>query len=192
MLCALEPRSLREIVDEDGDTVVKLSEVEVLRISGVDVILSMGGEVRLFLFERQAGGTRRTVHADRFARVRRYSQEQLSPLVVECMNETLNEFGFKLSDNAAQGEWFVSDGKIRLIRFFDGCVIEGAAAQEAEAAADEWAGAKGGKGAAQAWAAGKGWGGGKGRGGGKGEWGWGGYGVVPKAKGKGASRFAPY
>lgn len=151
-----EMRRTRQIVDEGGDTVVKLSDAEVLRISGVDIILSMGGA------------------------------EELTPLVVECMNETLNEFGFKMNENG-NGEWFLSDGKYRLIRFHEGVVIEGAAVvAEAELAAGEWGAAKGGskgpKGGAKGWAGGRGWGKGV----------WAGYGAVPTAKGKGATRFAPY
>ena len=46
-----------------------------------------------------------------------------------CLNEALAPYKFKVK--AIHGEWFVSDGRFRLFRFFDGLVISGAAKREA-------------------------------------------------------------
>ena len=44
-----------------------------------------------------------------------------------CMNEALARWGFKVTEYAADNSWQVSDGKLRLIRFYDGVVIDRAA-----------------------------------------------------------------
>jgi len=84
----------REIVTEGGETVVKLYETEVVRITASDIILDSAT----------------------------YQNEE----TMLCMNEALAPYGFRLSETK-DGSWNVSDGKTRLIRFYDGVTIEGAA-----------------------------------------------------------------
>jgi hypothetical protein len=43
-----------------------------------------------------------------------------------CMNEALTRWGFKVTKNS-DGTWQVSDGKFRLVRYYDGVVIDRAA-----------------------------------------------------------------
>ena len=62
---------------------------------------------------------------------------QATALTRQCMNEALGQYTFRV--NVIGDEWYVSDGKFRLIRFTDGVVITGAAkerrATEAQAPA---------------------------------------------------------
>ena len=48
-----------------------------------------------------------------------------SDVTRQCINEALANFTFQV--HVIKGTWFVSDGRFRLIRFYDGVVISGAA-----------------------------------------------------------------
>lgn len=79
-------------------TVVKLFETEVVRVGKSDITLNSGGH--------------------------------MGEITLLGMNEALKPYNFKVyvktgADGGAY--WQVSDSKFRLLRFFDGCVLEGAA-----------------------------------------------------------------
>ena len=50
-----------------------------------------------------------------------------------CINDTLEPFAFRV--NVVGDDWYVSDGKLRMIRFTDGVVVTGGATELATAAA---------------------------------------------------------
>ena len=79
------------------ETVVRLYETDVVRIGVQDITLDSGGTEDLKVAEE----------------------------VFQCINDALAQYTFELKD--IRGEWFLSDGKFRLIRFYDGVVISGAA-----------------------------------------------------------------
>ena len=79
------------------ETVVRLYETDVVRIGVQDITLDSGGTEDLKVAEE----------------------------VFQCINDALAQYTFELKD--IRGEWFLSDGKFRLIRFYDGMVISGAA-----------------------------------------------------------------
>ena len=52
----------------------------------------------------------------------------VSDAMFRCMNEALATYKFKVE--VIHGKWFVSDGRFRLFRFFDGLVIRGVAKEK--------------------------------------------------------------
>jgi len=48
-------------------------------------------------------------------------------ITMVCMNETLADYGFKVTAKDGGDTWIVSDGRSRLYRFVDGLKLEGAA-----------------------------------------------------------------
>ena len=108
-------------------------------------------------------------------------------MTMDCMNEALEPFGFTVKVNGES--WQVSDGKMQLLRFYDGMAIS--LPKEGKG--------KGGKGKGKGsgwWDEYEGWGGewdwwgkGKGKGNGKGS---GGAHRVVQQRPSGVARFAPY
>mmetsp|Transcript_54357 Transcript_54357/g.140402 ORF Transcript_54357/g.140402 Transcript_54357/m.140402 type:complete len:169 (+) Transcript_54357:94-600(+) len=76
-----------------GDTLVRLYETDVVRITKKDIVLDSGGN--------------------------------MSEEIQACINDALTQYTFRVKP--INGEWYVSDGKFRLYRYYDGVVISGAA-----------------------------------------------------------------